>query len=81
MQPRNRIDPIGVEVPLPPDRDLNSRYCPELSGLDMRDLTDLVFKRLGEAREALANAATRRQRSACEERVRHWWRLYQKMLP
>jgi hypothetical protein len=79
---RRRLDPTTVvELPLPPDRQLNGTYRPDLTGYDMRDITELVFVKLQSAREEFRQAPTDRQKKRAADNVRHWWSLYDRLLP
>lgn len=81
-QSRLSVDPIkAIELPLPPDRELSRRYTVELTGFDIRDITKLVFEKLKGARETLRQAPTARQKRAAEDNVRHWWAIYDRLLP
>lgn len=81
---RPKVDPIAAalaERPLPADREFNGRYRLDLRGGDLEEIARAVFERLKAARKTRDEAATARQRSAADERVQHWWRLYQELLP
>lgn len=81
---RRKVDPIAealAERPLPADRQFNGRYRLDLAGRDLEEIARAVFEKLKAARKTREEAGTSRQRLAADERVQHWWRLYQELLP
>lgn len=83
MPRRNKIDPIAValaEKALAPARPGRRDLPVTLDDIDLRDLAGLVFDQLNAARARFREAHTERRKAIADERVRHWWRLYNRLI-